>query len=89
MNSSGLASSSIEGKRGRPEFSRWPIDHASHPNRGLMTERGLKHVISCVEAMKKVLGDERGLALDCGPGWMMKDAVTFARACEPMHITWI
>jgi len=62
---------------------------ASHPNRGLMTERGLKHVIGCVEAMKKVLGDEVGLALDCGPGWMPKDAVTFARACEPMHITWI
>ena len=31
-----------------------------------MTERGLKHVIDCVEAMKKVLGDEIGLALDCG-----------------------
>ncbi|MGH9665542.1 MAG: mandelate racemase/muconate lactonizing enzyme family protein, partial [Bryobacteraceae bacterium] len=66
-----------------------PRQGAPHSNRGLMTERGLKHVISCVEAMKKTLGDEVGLALDCGPGWMMKDAVTFARACEPMHITWI
>src|ERR1700733_2550400 len=62
---------------------------APHPNRGLLTERGLKHVISCVEAMKKVLGDEVGLALDCGPGWMMKDAVTFARAMEPLHIAWL
>src|SRR5436309_13278556 len=62
---------------------------ASHPDRGLMTERGLKHVIACVEAMKKVLGDGVGLALDCGPGWMIKDAVSFARACEPMHITWL
>src|SRR5436190_9749968 len=66
-----------------------PRSGASHPNRGLMTERGLKHVVACVEAMKKVLGDEIGLALDCGPGWMIKDAVSFARACEPMHITWI
>jgi L-alanine-DL-glutamate epimerase-like enolase superfamily enzyme len=66
-----------------------PRKGASHPNRGLMTERGLKHVIACVEAMKKVLGDEIGLALDCGPGWAMKDAVTFARACEPLHVTWI
>ena len=24
-----------------------------------------------------------------GPGWMPKDALAFARACEPMHITWI
>jgi L-alanine-DL-glutamate epimerase-like enolase superfamily enzyme len=39
--------------------------------------------------MKKVLGDEVGLALDCGPGWMLKDAISFARACEPMHIAWL
>lgn len=62
---------------------------ASHPDRGMMTERGLDHVIACVQAMKKVLGNEVGLALDCGPGWAMKDAVTFARACEPLKITWI
>jgi L-alanine-DL-glutamate epimerase-like enolase superfamily enzyme len=66
-----------------------PQKGASHPNRGLMTERGLKHVIACVEAMKKVLGDEIGLALDCGPGWTVKDAITFARAMEPLHITWL
>ncbi len=60
-----------------------------HSDRGLMTERGLEHVIACVEAMKKVLGDEIGLALDCGPGWMVKDAITFARAIEPLHITWL
>jgi L-alanine-DL-glutamate epimerase-like enolase superfamily enzyme len=66
-----------------------PRTGASHPDRGVMTERGLEHVIACVEAMKKVLGDEVGFALDCGPGWMIKDAITFARACEPMHIAWI
>jgi len=66
-----------------------PRTGASHPDRGLMTERGLDHVIACVEAMKKVLGDEIGLALDCGPGWTVKDAITFARALEPLHITWL
>lgn len=66
-----------------------PRRGASHPDRGMMTERGLKHVIACVEAMKKVLGDEVGLALDCGPGWTVKDAITFARAMEPLHITWL
>ena len=60
-----------------------------HSDRGLMTERGLEHVIACVEAMKKVLGSEIGLALDCGPGWAVKDAITFARALEPFHITWL
>ena len=66
-----------------------PRTGASHPDRGLMTERGMKHIIACVEAMKKVLGDEIGLALDCGPGWTVKDAITFARALEPLHITWL
>jgi L-alanine-DL-glutamate epimerase-like enolase superfamily enzyme len=66
-----------------------PRSGASHADRGLLTERGLQHIIRCVEAMKKVLGDEVGLALDCGPGWMLKDAITFARAMEPLHITWI
>src|SRR5579885_1698676 len=51
-----------------------PRQGASHPDRGLMTERGLNHVISCVEAMKKVLGNEVGLALACGPAWTVKDA---------------
>jgi L-alanine-DL-glutamate epimerase-like enolase superfamily enzyme len=66
-----------------------PRTGASHADRGLMTERGLQTVIACVEAMKKVLGDEIGLALDCGPGWTVKDAITFARALEPLHITWL
>jgi L-alanine-DL-glutamate epimerase-like enolase superfamily enzyme len=66
-----------------------PRAGAPHPNRGLMTERGMAQVVACVEAMKKVTGDEIGLALDCGPGWMLKDAVAFARAMEPLHITWL
>jgi L-alanine-DL-glutamate epimerase-like enolase superfamily enzyme len=77
--------------RGGPPNSWYdePRKGASHPDRGLMTERGLENVIACVEAMKKVLGNETGLALDCGPGWSVKDAITFARAIEPLHITWL
>jgi len=60
-----------------------------HPNRGPLTERGLKHVIACVEAMKEVLGDEVGLALDCGPGWMVPDAIRLAKALEPLDIMWL
>jgi L-alanine-DL-glutamate epimerase-like enolase superfamily enzyme len=50
---------------------------------------GLDNVIACVEAMKKVLGSEIGLALDCGPGWTGKDAITFAHALEPLRIAWL
>ena len=58
-------------------------------DRGLLTERGFDHVVACVEASKKVLGDDIGLALDCGPGWAVKDAIRFARAVEPLHIMWL
>ncbi len=39
--------------------------------------------------MKEVLGDEVGLALDCGPGWMPADALRFARAVEPYNLMWL
>ncbi len=58
-------------------------------NRGLLTERGMKHAIACVEAMKDVLGDEIGLALDCGPGWEVQDAIRFAKAVEPYNVMWL
>ena len=60
----------------------------AHPNRAPMTEKGLKHTIECVEAMKAVLGDEVALALDCGPGWMVPDAIRFAKAVEHLNILW-
>jgi L-alanine-DL-glutamate epimerase-like enolase superfamily enzyme len=58
-------------------------------DRGLATERGLKHMVDCVFAMKEVLGDDVGLALDCGPGWMVPDAIRLARAFEPVHLMWL
>ena len=60
-----------------------------HPNRAPLTERGLKHIIACVEAMKDVLGDEVGLALDCGPGFMVPDAIRLAVALEPLNLMWM
>lgn len=73
-----------------PGFSYGEINPGRfHPNRGLLTERGLKYVITCVEAMKEVLGDEVGLALDCGPGWMVPDAIRLAKALEPYNIMWL
>jgi L-alanine-DL-glutamate epimerase-like enolase superfamily enzyme len=56
---------------------------------GLLTERGLRHVVRCVEAMKSVLGDEVGLALDCGPGWTVPDAIRFAEAVAPLQLVWL
>ena len=66
-----------------------PRKGASLADRGILSERCLDHVIACCEAMKKVLGKDIGLALDCGPGWTVKDAIRFARAIEPLNIAWL
>ncbi len=73
-----------------PNFSySEPNSAARYPNRGLLTEKGLKHIIACVEAMKDVLGDEVGLALDCGPGMTVPDALRLAKALEPLNLMWL
>jgi len=58
-------------------------------DRGPITEKGLRHFVDCVAAMKEVAGDKIGLALDCGPGWMLADAIRLARMLEPYNLLWI
>ena len=58
-------------------------------NRGHLTERGLKHTVACVEAVKAVLGDEVGLALDCGPGLSIPSTLKLAKAVEPLNVAWL
>ncbi|KLK90931.1 mandelate racemase [Microvirga vignae] len=58
-------------------------------DRGPVTEKGLKHLVECVAAMKEVTGNEVGLALDCGPGWMLNDAIRLAHLLEPYNLLWI
>ncbi len=60
-----------------------------HANRAPLTGKGLKHIVACVEAMKDVLGDEVSLALDCGPGFMVPDAIRLAKALEPLNVMWL
>jgi L-alanine-DL-glutamate epimerase-like enolase superfamily enzyme len=73
-----------------PDYSYSDLQgQRSGGRRGLLTERGLRHVVDCVAAMKEVLGDEVGLALDCGPGWTVTDAIRLGRALEPLHILWL
>jgi L-alanine-DL-glutamate epimerase-like enolase superfamily enzyme len=73
---------------GTPAVSNSPKS-IPHANRGPLTEKGLKSMIAVVEAMKKVLGDEVGLALDCGPGYMVPDAIRLAKALEPYNLMWL
>ena len=79
-------------KRAVPDFfygEASPPGLQGRMDRGMITERGMKHLVSCVAAMKDVLGDGIGLALDCGPGFSPADALKFARAVEPYNLMWL
>ena len=69
------------------EPNRSPF-HGAH-DRVKATETGNAHVVACVAAMKEVLGDKIGLALDCGPGWMVPDAIRLAHELEPYNLMWL
>lgn len=60
-----------------------------HNTRGPITEHGLKYMIECVAAMKEGLGDGIGLAIDCGPGFVLSDAIRLANALEPFNLMWM
>ena len=65
------------------------VEGRFHSNRGLLTEKGFKHLMACIEATKDVCGDEVGLALDAGPGMMAPDLLRLAKECERLNLMWI
>lgn len=81
------------GMAGLPGFYYGNVNPSASPKdvgrRGPITEYGLKYIIERVEAMKQVLGDTVGLALDCGPGFILSDAIRLANALEPFNLMWM
>ena len=65
------------------------VEADKYGNRGVMTEKGFNITVDAVIAMKEVLGDEVGLALDCGPGMTASDTLRLAQALEPYHLMWM
>ncbi|MCO5221539.1 MAG: mandelate racemase/muconate lactonizing enzyme family protein [Thermomicrobiales bacterium] len=67
------------------------LDEMVHgwPVAGTISERGIAHVVECVAAMREALGPEIGIALDCGPGFSVPDAIRLARALEPLNPMWM
>ncbi len=84
-----LSSSPAKATQADPKEVILTSKSAPHPNKGLLTEKGLKHIIACVAAMKEELGDEIGLALDCGPGHTVSDSIRLAKALEPFNLMWL
>jgi L-alanine-DL-glutamate epimerase-like enolase superfamily enzyme len=58
-------------------------------DQGQISDRGMAYMIDCVAAMREALGDGVALALDCGPGWFLNDAIRFAQAVEKYNIMWL
>ena len=58
-------------------------------DQGQISEHAFNHMLDCVIAMKEVLGDKVSLALDCGPGWFLPDAIRFAQAVEKYNLMWL
>lgn len=65
------------------------VEADKYGNRGVLTEKGFNITVEAVIAMKEVLGDEVGLALDCGPGMTVSDTLRLAQALEPYHLMWM
>ena len=58
-------------------------------DRGVLTPKGLGLLVDCVAAMKEVAGDRIGLALDCGPGFLLADAMRLSRELAPFGLLWL
>jgi L-alanine-DL-glutamate epimerase-like enolase superfamily enzyme len=66
-----------------------PSGYHGAMDQGQISERGMAYLLDCVAAMKEVAGDKVSLALDCGPGWFLNDAIRFARAVEKHNLMWL
>lgn len=60
-----------------------------HLNTGSLTEKGFKQCVKVVEAIIDTMDGRAQLALDCGPGWVLSDAIRFAREMERFPILWL
>jgi len=73
-----------------PGFFYGEVDTgAVYPNRGHLTASGLKHAVNCIKAIKEVLGEELGLAVDFGTGLSIQSALALAKAVEPLNLAWL
>ena len=66
-----------------------PVTTQRFPNRGTITPKGFKYLLDCIEACLDVLGDDVGLALDCGPGMTVPDALKLAKELEGSNVMWL
>lgn len=72
----------LMGEKLGDRYHGWPVA-------GTLSERGMAHIHDCVAASREALGPDIGLALDCGPGFSVPDAIRLARMLEPFDLMWM
>ena len=64
-------------------------ESSAYPYQSHAAERGIKAQVAIVEALKEVLGDGIGLAIDAGPGQSIQAAQVLCQALEPYNLIWV
>ncbi len=66
-----------------------PTEYSLDDYNRALTRREIDLMVSLVAAVKKVLGKEVDLAVDCHWNYGVNDAIRLARACEPYDLLWL
>jgi L-alanine-DL-glutamate epimerase-like enolase superfamily enzyme len=72
-----------------PATKTYKSKTAPRPNRGVITEQGMEALLRVVEEKKKELGKGIGMAVECGTGFTLSDAIKFAKAMEEFNPIWL
>ena len=66
-----------------------PVHYPENGNGSLLTSRAMDALVNYVRGIRDIVGDQVGLAYDCGPGMASVDALRFARSVEDCSVLWL
>ena len=74
-------------------YNSYPVNPAvqyfENANGSMLTKKGMNFLIDYVHKLTELVGDDVGLAFDCGPGLMPMDALRFAKGVEDCNVMWL
>lgn len=66
-----------------------PTEYSLDDYNRALTRREIEVMISLVAALRKAVGKDTDLAIDCHWNYGVNDAIKLARACEPYDLLWL
>ena len=74
-------------------YNSYPVNPAvqyfENANGSMLTNKGMNFLSDYVHKLTELVGDDVGLAFDCGPGLMPMDALRFAKGVEDCNVMWL